>query len=130
MLLGKIEGQPFYRRDTKVPSNFKRVKRFNYWSFFGQLRMVFFTDVGTFYGPPFVDQSGELGNPFRQLICPVLEEIAFDFKILNVLCFDFEYAEIVRPDGTFPIDIFASEKIQFAFDYPFYAVPDKKVYCV
>lgn len=123
-LLGKIKNQPFYRRDTRVPSNFDRVKRFNYYSYFNQLRLVFFTNVGVFYGPPFVEMSGKPGVSPRILKCPVLTDIDFDFKILNVLCFDFEYAEIVRPDAKFPIDIFAGEQIQFAFHFPFFIFPD------
>lgn len=130
VLLGKIEGRPFYRRNTRVPSNFKRVKKFNYDAFFNQLRLVFFTNVGVFYGPPFVEQLGKQGQSPRQLKCPVMTDIAFDFRIDNVLCFDFEYAEIVRPDAEFPIEIFASESIQFAFYFPFMLRSDGKHYCV
>lgn len=128
--LGKIEKRWFNRRNTKVPSNFTRVKRFNYHTFFNQLRLVFFTDTGIFYGPPFIKQSGEPGDSSRQLICPVLTDIEFDFTINNVLCFDFEYSQIVKPDATFPLEIYASESIQFAFYFPFYIFPDGRVYCV
>lgn len=128
--LGKIEKHWFHRRDTRVPSNLSRVKKFNYHTFFNQLRLVFFTDVGVFYGPPFIKQSGEPGDSSRQLTCPVLSDIDFDFVINNVLCFDFEYLQIVRPEATFPIEIFASESIQFAFYFPFYTIPDGKAYCV
>ena len=130
VLLGKIEGRPFYRRNTKVPSNFKRVKKFNYDAFFNQLRLVFFTNVGVFYGPPFVEQLGKQGQSPRQLKCHTLTDIDFDFRINNVLCFDFEYNEIVRPDAEFPIEIFASESIQFAFYFPFMMRSDGKFYCV
>lgn len=90
--------------------------------------MVFFTNKGTFYGPPFVKMSGEPGMSPRQLITPVLEEITFDFTINNILCYDFEYAQIVRPISDFPIEIFAGEKIQFGLDFPFYIFPGKEKY--
>ena len=128
--LGKIEGRNFYRRNTRVPSNFKRVKKFNYHSFFNQLRLVFFTNRGVFYGPPFISCSGELGWRTRQLKCHVLTDIDFEFRINNVLCFDFEYAQIVRPDAKFPIEIYIGESIQFAFEFQFMTRPDGKHYCV
>lgn len=130
ILLGKIEGKSFYRRNTKVPSNFKRVKKFNYYSFFNQLRLVFFTNVGVFYGPPFISCSGEPGWRTRQLKCHVLTEIDFEFRIDNVLCFDFEYAQIIRPNAKFPIEIYIGESIQFAFEFPFMTIPDGRHYCV
>ena len=130
ILLGKIEGKPFYRRNTRVPSNFKRVKKFNYDAFFNQLRLVFFTNVGVFYGPPFVEQTGDPGWRTRQLKCHVLTDIDLEFRIDNVLCWDFEYAEIVRPNAKFPIEIYIGESIQFAFDFPFMTRPDGKFYCV
>lgn len=116
--------------NSVIPPTFKSRQKLSWDATLGKLRFLYYTNRGNFFGPVVksIDPSELAGDDITErLLVTHPVEFTEDFRILNILCVDFENQEIVKPSGmSYPLDVEAGSFIQFSLLMPYYVRGKRK----